>query len=69
MNDFGWIVKHTWFDLINHVGNIQLHEFIIMPNHVHGIIEIVDVVGAGSKPTLIRRCFYVDGVAEYLRFC
>ena len=52
LNDFGRIVQYTWFDLVNHVDNIKLHEFIVMPNHVHGIIEIVTKsVGAGSKPT------------------
>jgi len=22
--------------------NIELHQFIVMPNHIHGILEIVD---------------------------
>ena len=63
LNDFGRIVQYTWFDLVNHVDNIKLHEFIVMPNHVHGIIEIVKCgqiiknnspksVGTGYKPAL-----------------
>jgi putative transposase len=47
LNEFGEIVKFTWHDLLNHNPNIDLDEFIIMPNHVHGIINIV---GAGSQP-------------------
>jgi len=39
-NEYGQIVEDTWFDLVNHVFNIKLHEFIVMPNHIHGIIEI-----------------------------
>ena len=31
--------------------NIELGEFIVMPNHIHGIIIII-IVGAGSKPAL-----------------
>ena len=50
INDFGKIVEFTWFDLPNHNKNISMDLFIIMPNHVHGIIEIV---GAGSKPALV----------------
>ena len=52
LNDFGRIVEHTWFDLVNHVRNIKLHAFIVMPNHIHGLIEIYNdiPVGAGSKP-------------------
>ncbi|MDX2129777.1 MAG: transposase [Chloroherpetonaceae bacterium] len=50
LNEFGKIVEFTWHDLPNHNSNIQLDEFIIMPNHIHGIIIIV---GAGSKPAPI----------------
>ena len=44
---FGNIVKDTWNDLPNHNYNILLDSFVIMPNHIHGIIQFV---GAGSKP-------------------
>lgn len=47
MNTSGEIVKNVWLDLPKHYSNIELDEFIIMPNHVHGIIFIV---GAGLKP-------------------
>ena len=50
MNAYGEIVKNTWLDLPNHVSNIKLHEFIVMPNHIHGIIEMDTPVRAGSKP-------------------
>jgi len=51
LNDAGRIVEFTWLDLVQHNHNIELDEFIVMPNHVHGIIIIV---GAGSKPALKR---------------
>ncbi len=50
LNELGEIVQITWNDLVNHNKNIGLDEFIIMPNHIHGIIMIFDPVGAGSKP-------------------
>ena len=73
LNEFGEIVKWTWHDLPNHVTNIVLDAFAVMPNHVHGIIMITDdpvavgagsVVGAGSEPapTTPRRA----GVATQL---
>ena len=49
LNEFGEIVKNIWFDLLNHIKNIALDEFIVMPNHLHGIIIIV---GAGQRPAL-----------------
>ncbi|MGV8048897.1 MAG: transposase [Anaerolineaceae bacterium] len=47
LNEFGQIVQSTWHDLVNHVARIELDAFVIMPNHIHGIITIV---GAGSEP-------------------
>lgn len=46
LNEYGEMVKFTWNDLPNHVSNIRLDAFIIMPNHVHGIIVITDMVGS-----------------------
>lgn len=40
LNEYGNIVKDCWFDLINHYANCILDEFVIMPDHIHGIIGI-----------------------------
>ena len=32
-----------WNNISRHFKNTELDEFIIMPNHIHGIIIIVDV--------------------------
>jgi REP element-mobilizing transposase RayT len=55
LNEYGQIVQMVWNELPRHYANIQLDEFIVMPNHIHGIIAItdenaVDIVGAGFKP-------------------
>ncbi len=42
LNPFGQIVLETWLDLVNHNSNVHLHQFVLMPNHAHGIIEITD---------------------------
>ena len=34
----GKMAEFTWMDLPAHNGNIELDEFIVMLNHVHGII-------------------------------
>ena len=49
LSEYGQIVQDKWLDLINHIDGIELGEYVIMPNHFHGII-IIDSVGAGSKP-------------------
>jgi len=54
LNEYGQIVQMAWNELPQHYGNIQLDEFVAMPNHMHGIVIITDVnndiVGAGFKP-------------------
>ena len=40
LNDAGNIAHQCWMDIPKHFPNIILHEYIIMPNHIHGIIEI-----------------------------
>lgn len=37
----GAIVYTYWNEIPKHFKNVRLGEFIIMPNHIHGIIEIV----------------------------
>ncbi|MGC8827782.1 MAG: transposase [Anaerolineae bacterium] len=49
LNRFGRLVEFTWYDLPNHVPNIQLDAFVVMPNHVHGIIFIV----AATEPAAL----------------
>ena len=39
----GMMVHRIWDEILNDFHNIQLHEFVIMPNHIHGIIEITTV--------------------------
>lgn len=39
-NELGEIVTQCWIDIPNHFPNVILHKFIIMPNHLHGIIEL-----------------------------
>jgi putative transposase len=50
LNRYGEIVKECWHDLPNHYPCVKLDEFVVMPNHVHGIIIIMATVGAGLRP-------------------
>jgi len=46
----GRIVQHAWLDLQNHYPHVILDEFVIMPNHVHGIFILMDqLVGRGGS--------------------
>jgi REP element-mobilizing transposase RayT len=41
MNDAGQMVYKWWNELAHKFNNIELDGFVIMPNHMHGIIVIV----------------------------
>ena len=43
LNDAGIMVENQWLKLPNRFQNIQLHEYVVMPNHFHAILEIVGV--------------------------
>jgi len=47
LNKNGQIVEMIWNELPHHYIHVELGEFVIMPNHIHGIIILV---GAGFKP-------------------
>lgn len=42
LNDAGIIAYDTWMETPRLRINVELHPFVIMPNHVHGIIVILD---------------------------
>jgi len=41
LNEMGKIAENFWKEIPNHFSNMRLDEFVVMPNHVHGIIEIL----------------------------
>jgi len=57
LSDFGKIVADCWHDLPNHYSNIILDEFVVMPDHIHGII----IIRNGSDNTIKH------GVSEFIR--
>ncbi|MBI1307279.1 MAG: transposase [Bacteroidetes bacterium] len=44
LNDAGMVAKSCWLEIPEHFPNVVLHEFVIMPNHIHGIIEITEKI-------------------------
>lgn len=50
LNDAGRVVEQCWRDIPVHFPQVELDAFVIMPNHVHGIVVIT--VGAENLPPL-----------------
>ncbi|HSM82944.1 MAG TPA: hypothetical protein VLS96_14735 [Nodosilinea sp.] len=38
LNEFGQIAAECWQAIPEHFSHIELDEYIVMPNHVHGIL-------------------------------
>jgi putative transposase len=48
LSDFGKIVETEWYKSFEIRDELVLHEFVIMPNHLHAIVEINN----GLPPTV-----------------
>ena len=42
LSNIGVLVDVFWHEIKNYTKNIELHQFTVMPNHIHGILEILD---------------------------
>ncbi|MFQ5863408.1 MAG: transposase, partial [Candidatus Brocadiales bacterium] len=47
LNEIGCMVQKTWIELPRYYTGVDIDEFVIMPNHLHGIIILN--VGAGPR--------------------
>ena len=52
LNYMGKMVEEVWIAIPKHFPNVELGEFVVMPNHIHGIISIT--VGATHASPLPR---------------
>jgi putative transposase len=43
----GRIARDTWFEMLGRIPTLVLDTFVVMPNHVHGLVAFV---GAGLAP-------------------
>jgi REP element-mobilizing transposase RayT len=71
LNDAGQMVEKIWIGLYDRFDFIKLHNYIVMPNHFHAIIEIIDsaksthignVVGVFKSLSTNQ---YIKGVHNY----
>jgi putative transposase len=53
LNDAGRIIEQWWFELNRKLPTAEIDEFVVMPNHFHGIVVIP--VGADRRVGLDRK--------------
>ena len=67
MNNAGKIVQQVWNELPVHYSDINIDHFIIMPNHIHGLIKLLEPnVGDGFKPSTAE-IRHSHGLSEIVR--
>lgn len=57
LNELGAAVEGCWRDLPTHYPNVALDECVIMPNHVHGLLELKAVAQSSHGLLEIVRGF------------
>ncbi len=50
LNEYGMIVENEWVKTAEIRSNVIIDKYIVMPNHVHGIIIILD----DGRDTVLR---------------
>jgi putative transposase len=54
LSPLGRIVEEAWLALSRRISGIRLHAHVVMPNHIHGIVEIVQQERA-QQPAPLQR--------------
>ena len=59
LNFLGYLAHICWLDIPNHFSCFQLDTFVIMPDHIHGLLAIVNntLVTTQQKPVPTREKF------------
>ncbi|MBI2358695.1 MAG: transposase, partial [Deltaproteobacteria bacterium] len=50
LNDWGQMVQSVWNELPQHYPGVDIDAFVVMPNHIHGIIVLMDDHIVGATP-------------------
>lgn len=65
LSKIGLFVKQYWLEIPNHFPNVTLDKFVIMPNHIHGILFINNRDDATySRRDAIYRVFAKGGITK-----
>ena len=68
LSELGEMVNSVWLELPRHYPHVRLDAWVVMPNHVHGILLLEpdgDMAGAGLKPAPTGRRRH--GIPEVVR--
>jgi REP element-mobilizing transposase RayT len=61
LSEIGEFAEQYWYEIPNHFPFVELGNFVVMPNHVHGILIIDNI----SNSVVETRFIASDNVGEY----
>ncbi|MHB8930393.1 MAG: transposase, partial [Melioribacteraceae bacterium] len=61
-NELGFITNKCWSEIPEHFPDVQLDYFIVMPNHIHGIIVISSLVETRHASSLRNKTISLSNV-------
>jgi len=53
VNEYGDVVSRCWEKIPDHFANVELDAFVVMPNHVHGIIALTTSANADPAAPVV----------------
>ncbi|KEO71593.1 transposase, partial [Anditalea andensis] len=57
LNIAGKTATECWLEIPKHFPHVILHEYVVMPNHIHGIIELMPLNGIEKIPSVGAKNF------------
>lgn len=63
LTEIGQIIKTCWINIPKHYNQIFLDKFIVMPNHIHGIVLINNVFPVGARHASPAICDKTNTIA------
>ena len=69
LNKYGEVVQEYWDNISNHFKGVEIDEFVIMPNHIHGIIKINPYTNQGGEtPPLQGKTPTLGQIVGYFKY-
>ena len=73
LNRFGNVVNKCWLEIPHHFPDVEIDAFVIMPNHMHGIIvlinncrgEVTSPAPKGAETAPLRKCTLGQVIAYF----
>jgi putative transposase len=68
LSPIGEIITQCWEEIPKHFHNVNLDEYVIMPNHIHGIIIINEIDICRGEVTSPLRKATLGNIIAYFKY-